>query len=308
MERRHDENVIEEQTVEFEKGNKTSIAVYRYPDHYTKDTAFGITDIYLHNLPDGFEDPVITVLGSFRKPYLHLGIDPVSKLERPLYLVIGDVIVPANSVAKHEYRALFIPNLPGEVELFISLNGMTPASQIIKLTFPKTKKSQSETQLEEKLANLLATNEKDRKSLMRKLKQCDNKKTYSERILREYLKDWLFDNCRTVNCIDGKGHQIIHLFASLGYAWAIAIFKRFGYTFDAKHGTGWTPLHYAAYYGRKGAATSLLIGRADPTLLTTPTTDYPNEHTAADIALEQGHYQLSEYLADFTEHPEKRVC
>lgn len=209
----------------------------------------------------------ITVLGRFRKPYMHLGVDPVSKLERPLYLVIGDVIVPANCVAKHEYRALFIPNLPGEVELFISLNGMTPASQIIKLTFPKTKKSQSETQLEEKLANLLATNEKDRKSLMRKLKQCDNKKTYSERILREYLKDWLFDNCRTVNCIDGKGHQIIHLFASLGYAWAIAIFKRFGFTFDAKHGTDWTPLHCAAFYGRKGAATALLIGRADPTLL-----------------------------------------
>ncbi|MCL7045073.1 hypothetical protein MKW94_021119 [Papaver nudicaule] len=306
--RDHNRRVLVEHTVEFEKGKQTSIAVHKYDDHYTKDTAFGITDIFLFNMENDSEDPMIEVIGNFREPYLDLSKDPVSGAEKPLFFIVGDILVPAKCVGKYQYQGLLLPNLPGEVDFFVSVNRMTPASQAIKLTFPKTKKSEIETELEEKLATLLVTDKSDCKKLIRKLKKCDNKKSHSERILREHLKEWLFDNCRTVNAINGKGHQVIQIFASLGYAWAIAIFKRFGFALDAKHATGWTPLHWAAYYGRKGAATALLVGRADPTLVTTPTSDYPNERTAADIAFERGHYHLAAYLADFIKRPEKRMC
>ncbi|MCL7027054.1 hypothetical protein MKW94_007217 [Papaver nudicaule] len=307
MDRRRNPNegVIVEHTVEFEKGKLTDIAVSEYDDHYTKDTVFGITDIHLHNMPSG--DPVITVWGGFRKPYEHLAKDPVSGLERPIFFVVGDILVPAKCTALYEYQGLLLPNLPGDVDFFVSLNGMKPASQVMKFTFPKTKKSEIRTELEEKLAKLLVIDEKNRKKLLRKLKQCDNKNTHSERVLREYLKNWLFDCSRKVNTTNREGHQVIHHFAGLGYAWAIAIFKRFGFTFNAKHETGWTPLHWAAYYGHKGAATALLIGKADPTLVTTATSDNPSGHTAADLAFDQGHSHLSAYLEDFIKHPEKRA-
>ncbi|KAI3987279.1 hypothetical protein MKX01_019834, partial [Papaver californicum] len=107
---------------------------------------------------------------SFWKPYLYIAKDSTSGLERPLYFVVGDVLVPAECVAQYEYQGLLLLNLLGEVEFFFA-----------RLTFPKTKKSHIKTELEEKVVKPLVTNEKDYKKLIRKLKKCYNKKTHSGR-------------------------------------------------------------------------------------------------------------------------------
>lgn len=152
---------------------------------------------------------------------------------------------------EYQYQALLLPNLPGGVDFFVSVNRMAPVSQIMKLKFPsKSSRSGIQLKLERKLASVLVTNENDCQALIKKLKKCDNIDTHSEIILREYLKEWIFEGCRRGNATNKKTHAVIHLCASLGYAWAIAIFKRFAFSLDTKDETGWTPLHWAAYYGR----------------------------------------------------------
>ncbi|MCL7028005.1 hypothetical protein MKW94_030778 [Papaver nudicaule] len=292
--------------VVLEKGIESLIPVYKHVNHHLQNTPFGIVEVHCGNLRRGTKDPVVVVTGSFRKSYSDLGTDPISGEKLPIYFVIGDIIVPAKPINEYQYQGSLLPNLPGGVNFFVSLNRMAPSSQVIKLKFPsKTTKSGCELKLEKKLANLLVTEEKDRQVLIRKLKKCDNLETHSEIILREYLKDWIFEGCRRVIATNKEGHAVIHLCASLGYAWAIGIFKRFAFSLNRKDETGWTPLHWAAYYGRRGAATSLLIGGADPTLVTPPTPDYLSGRTAADIASTRGYADLAAYLAETVKNPEK---
>ncbi|KAI3912750.1 hypothetical protein MKW92_033417 [Papaver armeniacum] len=294
--------------VMFKKGKESLIPVYEYANHHEQRTPFGIVNLRCGNLQHGTKDPVVLVTGNFRKPYEQLGIDPVSGKKHPIYFVVGDIIVPAVSINEYQYQALLLPNLPGGVNFFVSLNRMAPASQVMKLNFPyKTSKSRIRLQLERKLANMIVTDKKNRQALIRKLKKCDNIETHSEIILRECLKEWIFEGCRRVNATNKKGLAVIHLCASLGYAWAISIFKRFAFSLDAKDETGWTPLHWAAYYGRKGAAMSLLIGGANPTLVTPPTSTYLSGQTAADIASTRGHAELATYITETATNPGKIV-
>ncbi|MCL7040444.1 hypothetical protein MKW94_028367, partial [Papaver nudicaule] len=282
------------------------IPVYEYVNHHQQNTPFGITEVCCCNLRRGTKDPVVLVTGSFRKSYSDFGTDPISGKKHPIYFVIGDLVVPAEPVNEYQYQGPLLPNLPGGVDFFVSLNRIAPSSQVMKLKFPsKTSKSNSELKLERKLGKLLATNEKDQRVLIKKLKKCDNLETHSEIILREYLKEWIFEGCREVIATNREGHAVIHLCASLGYAWAIGIFKQFAFSFDGKDENGWTPLHWAAYYGRRGAATALLIGGANPTLVTPPTLDYLSGRTAADIASTRGHADLAAYLAEAVKNPDK---
>ncbi|KAI3941554.1 hypothetical protein MKW92_035689 [Papaver armeniacum] len=294
--------------VVFEKGIESLIPVYEYANHNEQHTVFGIVEAYCGNLHRGTKDPVITVTGNFRKSYSHLGTDPVSGKKYPIYFVVGDIIVPAEPVNEYQYQALLLPNLPGGVDFFVSVNRMAPASQIMKLKFPsKSSRSGIQLKLERKLASVLVTNENDCQALIKKLKKCDNIDTHSEIILREYLKEWIFEGCRRVNATNKKTHTVIHLCASLGYAWAIAIFKQFAFSLDTKDETGWTPLHWAAYYGRKGAAMSLLIGGANPSLVTPPTPTHLNGQSAVDIAFTRGHGDLAVYIAETIKNPRKIV-
>ncbi|KAI3924957.1 hypothetical protein MKW98_002866 [Papaver atlanticum] len=122
--------------VMFKKGKESLIPVYEYANHHEQRTPFGIVNLRCGNLQHGTKDPVVVVTGNFRKPYEQLGIDPVSGKKHPIYFVVGDIIVPAVSINEYQYQALLLPNLPGGVNFFVSLNRMAPASQVMKLNFP----------------------------------------------------------------------------------------------------------------------------------------------------------------------------
>ncbi|KAI3887607.1 hypothetical protein MKX03_011263 [Papaver bracteatum] len=171
----------------------------------------------------------------------------------------------------------------------------------------QTVKSTVDLELEQRLARLLVRGEKDGDHVCRKLEQCDNLNTHSEFILRDHLKDWVFEGYRTCKPFDTHGQAVLHLSACLGYTWAIAICRMTSFGVNYRDRTGWTPLHWAAFYGRQGAATLLLIHGANPSLITKSNAEYPFERTAASIASERGHDDLANYLSDIVDNPEKIV-
>ncbi|MCL7032911.1 hypothetical protein MKW94_020772 [Papaver nudicaule] len=176
----------------------------------------------------------------------------------------------------------------------------------LQLSF-RNVKSVMDLELEQSLAYLLVHGEKEGEDLCRKLQQCDNMTTHSEIILRKYFKDWVFEGYRTRKPFDIHGQGVVHLSACLGYTWAIALCRMIGLGVDYRDMTGWTALHWAAFYGRQGAATLLLIHGANPSLVTEPTGENPYGRTAASIAFECGYYQLANYLADIAKNPQKIV-
>ncbi|MCL7026122.1 hypothetical protein MKW94_028934 [Papaver nudicaule] len=184
------------------------------------------------------------------------------------------------------------------------MDSLVPASQVIKLKSPaKTNRSTIELELEQRLASLLLTNEKDCNKLKKKLEETDQ----SEIVLRKYLKDWLFEGYRKGPALDSKGQGVLHLLASLGYTWAISLFRFAGFKLDGRDRFGWTALHWAAFYGRDGAAIVLLQEGANPSIVTQPTKptdEHPGGLTAAKIASDRGHNHLADYLAAVVKNPE----
>ncbi|RZC85772.1 hypothetical protein C5167_026442 [Papaver somniferum] len=58
---------------------------------------------------------------------------------------------------------------------------------------------------------------------------------------------------------------------------------------------------------RKEAAMALLISGTDPSVLTKPTTEYPNASKAADIARSCGHDDVAVYLEKGSKVQRKRM-
>lgn len=76
---------------------------------------------------------------------------------------------------------------------------------------------------------------------------------FFELILKNKLQEWILlrmaEGCRFPSH-DQQGQGIIHLCAMLDYTWAIRLFSLSSLSLDFRDKHGWTPLHWATYYGR----------------------------------------------------------
>ncbi|RWR95208.1 calmodulin-binding transcription activator 5 isoform X2 [Cinnamomum micranthum f. kanehirae] len=124
---------------------------------------------------------------------------------------------------------------------------------------------------------------------------------FFELTLKSKLQEWLLERvaegCKTTPR-DCKGQGVIHLCAMLGYTWAVYLFKLSGLSLDFRDSSGWTALHWAAYYGREQMVAFLLSAGANPSLVSHPTAKYPGGNTAADLASMKGYDGLAAYLAE----------
>ncbi|KAI3971114.1 hypothetical protein MKW92_013655 [Papaver armeniacum] len=281
--------------VQLEKGIESGIQVYEYKNHHLIKCAFYIKELHITNVFENEEEAEVEE-GEVEEP----GEAVVNVLvDNTIHFVYGDIIVPAKYANINVHEATILPNLPGGVNFFVSLDGVKAANQVMKFKFPsKPTRSVVELKLEQRLAHLLLFNNENHHELMAQLGECDNRDTHSEIMLREFLYQCVFDDPRSVYSLDDEGHGVIHLFAFLGYAWAIGILRRLQFTLDHKDAFGWTPLHWAAFHGR-GCMTD------DTHLGTGQTIEYPSGCTAADIAARRGHDLLVDYLEETRADPSK---
>ncbi|XP_066397760.1 calmodulin-binding transcription activator CBT-like [Miscanthus floridulus] len=278
------------------------------------------------------EDTKVLVVGYFHENYKHLA-------GTNLFCVIGDQCVVANIVQTGVYRLIVRPHVPGQVNLYLTLDGKTPISEVLSFDYRMVPESQtladdepqkSKLQMQMRLARLLFTTNKKKmapkllvegskvsnllsvsaeKEWMDLLKfGSDSKGTYVpaiegllELVLRNRLQEWLVEKViegQKSTDRDDLGQGPIHLCSFLGYTWAIRLFSLSGFSLDFRDSSGWTALHWAAYYGREKMVAALLSAGANPSLVTDPTHDAPGGYTAADLAARQGYDGLAAYLAE----------
>ncbi|KAG6575104.1 Calmodulin-binding transcription activator 5, partial [Cucurbita argyrosperma subsp. sororia] len=108
----------------------------------------------------------------------------------------------------------------------------------------------------------------------------------------------LLTTCKDTNEFDVNGQGVIHLCAILGYTWAVHLFVWSGLSINFRDKSGWTALHWAAYYGRERMVAALLSVGAKPSLITDPTSKNPLGYTAADLASMNGFNGLAAYLSE----------
>lgn len=127
------------------------------------------------------------------------------------------------------------------------------------------------------------------------------KNSLFELTLQNRLLEWLLERVLEGGKIpdrDDEGQGVIHLCAILDYNWAVYPYSWSGLSLDFRDKFGWTALHWAAHYGRQRMVASLLSARANPNLVTDPTTDNPSGCTPADLASKSGYEGLAGYLAE----------
>ncbi|XP_062190672.1 calmodulin-binding transcription activator CBT-like [Phragmites australis] len=93
----------------------------------TNERIFHITDIS----PEWAyctEDTKVLVVGYFHENYRHLS-------STNLHCVIGDKCVAADSVQAGVYRFLATPHTPGQVNLYMTLDGKTPISEVLSFDY-----------------------------------------------------------------------------------------------------------------------------------------------------------------------------
>ncbi|CAK9328942.1 unnamed protein product [Citrullus colocynthis] len=123
-----------------------------------------------------------------------------------------------------------------------------------------------------------------------------------EIILRARLREWLIERVaegsKKSTEFDVNGQGVIHLCAILGYTWAVHPFVWSGLSINFRDKSGWTALHWAAYYGREKMVAVLLSVGARPNVVTDPTSKNPEGCTAADLASMNGYDGLAAYLSE----------
>lgn len=108
------------------------------------------------------EDTKVLVVGCFHENYRHLA-------GTNLFCVIGDQCVDANIVQTGVYRFIARPHAPGRVNLYLTLDGKTPISEVLSFHYRMVPDSQnlaedepqkSKLQMQMRLARLLFTTNK----------------------------------------------------------------------------------------------------------------------------------------------------
>ncbi|KAI3858157.1 hypothetical protein MKX03_022476 [Papaver bracteatum] len=232
-------------------------------------------------------------------------------------------------------------HLPGTVNFYLSLDGTTPISQILKFHFFSTPTNQElfstfvgfRQQL--CLAHLLYSKTKrvtdlsalPNPSIMHNLvlSYCERnyttfirsiqnpygssrgKSLYLECLLKTMLTEWIYkslgEGC-TTETLNFQGLGVIHMLAILGYRSLIRLYFELGkgkLSLDFADLTGWTALHWAAFFNRNQTAQLLVDMDANPTLVTGRTIQSRNGLTVAEVASENGHHKLASYLSKITE-------
>ncbi|PWZ15146.1 Calmodulin-binding transcription activator 6 [Zea mays] len=110
----------------------------------------------------GLVDVEVLVVGCFHENYRHLA-------GTNLFCVIGDQCVDANIVQTGVYRFIARPHAPGRVNLYLTLDGKTPISEVLSFHYRMVPDSQnlaedepqkSKLQMQMRLARLLFTTNK----------------------------------------------------------------------------------------------------------------------------------------------------
>ncbi|CAL5072663.1 unnamed protein product [Urochloa decumbens] len=276
------------------------------------------------------EDTKVLVVGYFHDNYKHL--DGTN-----LFCVIGDQCVTTDIVQTGVYRFMARPHVPGRVNLYLTLDGKTPISDVLSFDYrimpgssndgePKKSKLQMQMRLARllfstskkkiapkflveggRVSNLLsASTEKEWTDLLKyvtdsKVTNIPDTEGLLELVLRNRLQEWLVEKIiegQKSTDRDDLGQGPIHLCSLLGYTWAIRLFALSGFSLDFRDSSGWTALHWAAYHGSEKMVAALLSAGANPSLVTDPTHDDPGGYTAADLAARQGFDGLAAYLAE----------
>ncbi|TVU39074.1 hypothetical protein EJB05_12477 [Eragrostis curvula] len=92
----------------------------------TNERIFNITEIS----PEwaySTENTKVLVVGNFHEQYRHLNTN--------VHCVIGDKIVAADTVQPGVYRFMATPHTPGRVNLFLTLDGKTPISEVVSFDY-----------------------------------------------------------------------------------------------------------------------------------------------------------------------------
>ncbi|KAL3626631.1 hypothetical protein CASFOL_030180 [Castilleja foliolosa] len=232
------------------------------------------------------DETKILIVGSFNE-----GLVPHA--ESKLYIACGDSIHAVEVIQPGVFRCLVSPQAPGLVNLYLTLDGHKPFSQVLTFEFHapakpngavsyEDKNDWEEFQLQMRFAHLLFSSSKGLNLYSTKPSQTALKeaKAFARKTL--HISEGYF-RCK-VSERDEQGQGVIHLCAVLGYTWAVYPFLWSGLSLDYRDKDGWTSLHWTAYYGREKMAATLLSAGAKPNLVTDPTPQNPAYRTAADAA------------------------
>lgn len=159
----------------------------------------------------------------------------------------------------------------------------------------------------ERIISLLFTNNEGDwfslpKAVVERRKSIEEAKSHLlQLILKKKLQEWLVEKVveRSGSTVrDRFGQGVIHLIAALGYEWAIIPITAVGMSIDFRDRSGWTALHWAAFYGRERMVAALLAAGANASLVTDPKPESPGGWTPADLAFKKGYEGLAGYLAE----------
>ncbi|KAF2312753.1 hypothetical protein GH714_039846 [Hevea brasiliensis] len=224
----------------------------------------------------------ILLTGYFHEQYLHLA-------KSNLCCVCGDACVRAEIVQAGVYRCLVSPHSPGIVNLFLSLDGLIPISQVLNFEY--------------------------RAALCYPVASSEDKPNWEEFKLQMRLAYLLFSTSRTLNILTSKvspanlneAKMFSHKTSSISHMWAYFIKSiedgRFSFA-QAKDGLFELSL--------KNMIKEWLLERvvegckiteydaqgAKPNLVTDPTSENPGGCTAADLASAKGYDGLAGYLSE----------
>ncbi|KAJ8467582.1 hypothetical protein OPV22_030134 [Ensete ventricosum] len=269
------------------------------------------------------ENTMILVVGNFCELKKHL-------ISSNIYYVLGEICAKAEMVHPGVYRCMAFAQPPGLVNLFLTLDGCTPISQVLNFDYrclPNTqmdgpvtssedgynKLKSEDYQVQKRLAYLLFTTSNNMSILSSRmpLKSLNEAKRFASLTSPLIEKDWI--NLLKLDSTDGvssasTGEDLLEvvlrnkfqewLLLKVAEGCKTTGHDSQGLSLDFRDIHGWTALHWAAYLGREKMVAALLSAGANPSLVTDPTTESPGGWTAADLASKQGYEGLAAYLAE----------